>query len=128
MSLDLEYAIKTDVRNNPVIREVDARQRHDLWRMVLLVTVTVGTTLLVSWQHVTTQQTRMRIEVLRLERAEAESQNRRLRLNLEAATAPSVIEQRARALGMRPATLAETLVIERSAEPAPSEGLLALAR
>jgi len=128
MSLDLEYAIKTDIRNNPVIREVDARQRHDLWRMVSLVTVTVITTLLVSWQHVTTQQTRMRIEVLRLERAEAESQNRRLRLNLEAATAPGVVERRARALGMRPATLAETLVIERSSQPAAADGLLAQAR
>jgi hypothetical protein len=128
MSLDLEYAIKTDVRNNPVIREVDTRQRHDLWRTVVLVTVTVATSLLVSWQHMTTKNARIRIEQLRIERAEAESQNRRLRLNLEAATAPIVIEKRARALGMRPATLAETLVIGRAEEPAPSGGMLALAR
>ena len=127
MSLDLEYAIKTDIRNNPVIREVDASQRTDLWRMVLLVTLTVGTALLVSWQHMATQQTRVRIERLRLDRAEAASQNRQLRLNLEAVTAPSVIEKRARALGMRPATLAETLVVERASEPTP-DGLLAFAR
>lgn len=128
MSLDLEYAIKTDVRNNPVIREVDARQRHDLWHMVVLVAVTVSTALLVSWQHVTTMQTRMRIEKLKVERAEAEGQNRRLRLNLEAAQAPTAIEGQARALGMRPATLAETLVVQRSSEPPAAEGVLALAR
>jgi cell division protein FtsL len=128
MSLDLEYAIKTDVRNNPVIREVDTRQRHDLWRLVLLVTLTVGTTLLVSWQHMMTKNARVRIEHLRIERAEAESQNRRLRLNLESETAPSRIEERARALGMRPATLAETLVLEPAEEPALSGGMLASAR
>jgi hypothetical protein len=128
MSLDVEYAIKTDVRNNPVIREVDTRQRSDLWRTVLLIGFTVGTTLLVGWQHVTTQQSRMRIERLRIERAEAEGQNRQLRLNLETAQSPTAIEPRARAMGMRPASLAETLVIRQHAEPAAAGGVLALAR
>ena len=128
MSLDLEYAIKTDVRNNPVIREVDTRQRHDLWRTVALVGLTVGTCLLVAWQHVTTQQARIAIEKLKVDRVEAIGQNRQLRLNLEAAQSPTVIERRARALGMRAPTLAETLVVERSAESAPAERVLALAR
>ena len=29
MSIDLEYAIKHDIRNNPIVRDVDAAQRRE---------------------------------------------------------------------------------------------------
>jgi len=34
MSIDLEYAIKQDVRNNPVVREVDLAQKREFVRML----------------------------------------------------------------------------------------------
>lgn len=127
MTVDVEYAIKTDVRNNPVIREVDARQRGDLRRTVLLVVLTVGTFLLVAWQYASMQTLLMDIERLKSDLAQEQINHRQLRLNVERLRAPHDIEQRARALGMRPATLEETVVIERGPE-IPSEGVLALAR
>ena len=30
--LDFEYAIKKDVRNNPIVREVDEARQRQLWR------------------------------------------------------------------------------------------------
>ena len=36
MSIDVEYAIKKDIRNNPVIRELDTRQKREFRRMVWL--------------------------------------------------------------------------------------------
>ena len=31
---DFEYAIKKDVRNNPIVREVDEARQRQLWRSV----------------------------------------------------------------------------------------------
>ena len=33
MSIDVEYAIKKDIRNNPVVREVDTRQKREFLRI-----------------------------------------------------------------------------------------------
>ena len=35
MKIDVEYAIKKDVRNNPVVRGVDVQQRRELFRSLL---------------------------------------------------------------------------------------------
>ena len=32
MSGEFEYAIKKDVRNNPIVREVDEARQRQLWR------------------------------------------------------------------------------------------------
>lgn len=127
MTVDVEYAIKADVRNNPVIREIDVRQRGDLRRTVLLVVLTVGTFLLVAWQYASMQTLLMDIERLKSELAQEQVYHRQLRLNLERLRAPHDIERRARAIGMRPATLEETIVIEGGSE-IPSQGILALVR
>ncbi len=128
MTVDVEYAIKTDVRNNPVLREVDARQRGDLRRTVLLVVLTVGTFLLVAWQYASMQTLLMEIEQLKADLAQEQINHRQLRLNVERLRAPFDIEQRARALGMRPATLEETIVIERRSDAPTEGGVLARAR
>ena len=36
MNIDVEYAIKKDVRNNPVVRGVDVQQRRELFRSLLV--------------------------------------------------------------------------------------------
>ena len=54
--------------------------------------------------------------------------NRQLRLNLEALRAHDQIERRATALGMRPAVLADTLVLPRLVDDARSGELLARVR
>ena len=34
--LDFEYAIKKDVRNNPIVREIDEERQQQLWQQGLL--------------------------------------------------------------------------------------------
>jgi hypothetical protein len=128
MSIDLEYAIKADIRNNTVVREIDVRQRREMWRTVFLVVLTVGTFLLVAWQRTTIQTLGMQIEDLKLEQVREREAYRQLRLNLATLQAPQLIESRARAIGMRPATLEETLVMERPDPAAQADGVLALAQ
>ena len=35
-SIDFEYAIKKDVRNNPIVREVDQERQRQLWRSLAI--------------------------------------------------------------------------------------------
>ena len=51
MSIDVEYAIKKDVRNNPIVREVDLAQRQEFRRNVWLGVLVVATLLFSAWQH-----------------------------------------------------------------------------
>ena len=34
MSIDVEYAIKKDIRNNPIVREIDWQQKQEFLRTV----------------------------------------------------------------------------------------------
>ena len=57
MSIDLEYAIKQDIRNNPVVREVDVEQKRDFirmlaWAAVMFVMIMIA--LLPKWTTVST--------------------------------------------------------------------------
>jgi hypothetical protein len=128
MSVDIEYAIKTDIRNNPVIRDVDTRQRHELGRIVVLVLVSVGLLLFSARQHSRMVEYGRAIEVHRIERATEREKNRLLRLNLATLQAHDQIAPKADALGMRPAGVADTMVLERTVQPATPGGILAQAR
>jgi hypothetical protein len=114
MSIDLEYAIKKDIRNNPVIRELDTRERREIRRTIWLAILSVGLLLFAAWQNQKMVQHGMDVERWRSELAYEESANRQLRLHLETLRTPQEIERRARALGMVPAPSADTLVIERA--------------
>ena len=128
MSLDIEYAIRTDIPNNPVVREVDASHRHDLHRVVLLAALSVGLVLFSAWQSSRFITTSMRIEQLRVERVEERIANRTLRASVEALESAAEVRRVATRLGMRPATLSDTVVLERVIDAMPADGILALAR
>jgi cell division protein FtsL len=129
MSIDIEYAIKKDIRNNPVIRELDTREKREFRRIVWLACLVVAMVLFSAWQHFETLNHSMRIERLRTELAAEERINRKLRLNVETLSAPDRIERRARQeLGLVPPSLRDTLVIERARTSTPAKGLVAQAR
>ena len=46
-----EYAIKKDVRNNPIVREVDSRAHREMWRSVAVGVFLVVVLLFSAWQH-----------------------------------------------------------------------------
>jgi cell division protein FtsB len=129
MSIDLEYAIKSDIRNNPVLRETDGRERREFRRIVLLASLAVGFVLFSAWQHFETLRYGYSIEQLRQDRQYEETVNRQLRLNIETLRAPQKLEERARReLGLVAPTAADTVVIERTYLSAPSPGVVARAR
>jgi hypothetical protein len=46
-----EYAIKKDVRNNPIVREMDEERHRELWKSVGVAGFLVLVLLLSAWQH-----------------------------------------------------------------------------
>ena len=112
--IDVEYAIKKDVRNNPIIREVDARQRTEFLQTGGAWALIVVMFLFAAWQHFEVWRNNYQIERLQHERAEEEAINRRLRLMIETLTAPDRIERIAmEELHMVVPPAASTIVLER---------------
>lgn len=127
MSSELEYAIKKDIRNNPVVREVDSRQKREFRRMVVLFLLAAGMFLFAAYQRFVMLRHGVKIEELRADLAYETEINRKLRLNRESLLAPQLIERRALALGLREASPAETLVIERVRSSLPAGTVVAQA-
>ena len=129
MSIEIEYAIKKDIRNNPVIRELDTRQKREFRRIVWLAALSVTMLLFSAWQHFETVRYSSNIEQLRVYRAHEQTANRQLRLNLETLRTPQDIERRARReLGLVPATSRDTLILERVPGATASPDIVAQAR
>jgi cell division protein FtsL len=129
MNIDVEYAIKKDVRNNPVVRGVDVQQRQELFRSLLVGAAIVGMLLFSAWQHYLLIDHSFKVQQLLAERANEESLNRKLRLQLEMLRAPEIVEKRAmRELGMVYPAPEQTLVIERVSSSAAPRAIVASAR
>jgi cell division protein FtsL len=88
-----EYAIKKDVRNNPIVREVDERRVRDQWRSMALGILFVAVLLFSGWQRVELRQHGYRLEQMEQERANQEDMNRHLRLEIETLKSPRRIEE-----------------------------------
>ena len=120
-TLDFEYAIKKDVRNNPIVREIDDAQRRELWRSVGLGVFLVAVLLFSAWQHFELLRHGYQIERMQQERAAEEEVNRHLRLEIESLRAPARIERIAKEkLRLVEPSADEAIVIERvvpAAEP-----------
>jgi cell division protein FtsL len=129
MSTDLEYAIKKDIRNNPVVREVDAQQKRDFLRTSCIAVLIVGMGLFAAWQHFKILQNGYEVQKVQQARAAEESVNRQLRLEVETLRAPRRIERIAlHDLHMVSPVAKDTLVIERAATAAPDQAIVAAAR
>jgi hypothetical protein len=75
-----EYAIKKDVRNNPIVREVDRERHREMWRSALIGIFLVLVLLFSAWQHFELLRHGYRLEEMQRERASEENINRHLRL------------------------------------------------
>jgi cell division protein FtsL len=89
---DFEYAIKKDVRNNPIVREVDEARQRQLWRTAGIGAVLVTVLLFSAWQHFELVRHGYVIQRLQSERAAEEEVNRHLKLEIETLRAPKRIE------------------------------------
>jgi cell division protein FtsL len=87
-----EYAIKKDVRNNPIVREMDRSRQRELWTSVGVATLLVIVLLFSAWQHFELLQHGYQVEGLQQERAEQEELTRQYRLEIETLRSPKRIE------------------------------------
>jgi cell division protein FtsL len=115
-----EYAIKKDVRNNPIVREVDSERHRQLWSGMTIGVFLVGVLLFSAWQHFELLRFGYRLEQLQGERAAEDAIARHLRLEVETLRSPARIERLAtRRLGMVQPGPEDASVIERVLPTAP---------
>jgi cell division protein FtsL len=114
MAESFEYAIKKDVRNNPIVREVDAARQRELWKSVAIATFLVLAFLFSAWQHFELLRHGYQVEELQRQRAAEEETGRRLRLEIETLKSPKRIERLAtERLHLVVPSKDEAIVIER---------------
>lgn len=129
MNIDVEYAIKKDVRNNPVVRGVDVHQRRQFLRSLGIGIAVVAMLLFSAWQHYLLIDHSYRVQQLLGERAVEEGRYRRLKLEVETLRAPAMLETRAmKELGMVYPAPDQTLVIERVMSATAPKAVVAHAR
>jgi cell division protein FtsL len=127
--LDFEYAIKKDVRNNPIVREVDQARQRQLWRTMGIGLFLVVVLLFSAWQHFELLRHGYQIERMQQERAAEEDINRHLRLEIETLRAPRRIEKIAtEQLHLVPPQHGQAIVIERVTPAAPPEKSIVASR
>jgi cell division protein FtsL len=122
-----EYAIKKDVRNNPIVREIDQARQRELWKSVGVAAFLVMALLFSAWQHFELLRHGYQIEELSRERAAEEEAGHQLRLEIDTLRSPRRIESLAtERLHLVAPSAAEIVVLERvqPADP-PSKSVIA---
>jgi cell division protein FtsL len=92
MAEPFEYAVKKDVRNNPIVREVDEARQRELWKSVGIGGLLVSVLLFSAWQHFELLRHGYQIEELQRERATEQDVARHLKLEIESLKSPRRIE------------------------------------
>jgi cell division protein FtsL len=122
-----EYAIKKDVRNNPIVREVDHTRQRELWRSIAIGAFFVLVLLFSAWQHFELLRHGYQAEELNRARAAEEEAARQLRLEIDTLRSPKRIEALAlQRLHLVAPSSADAVVLER-AQPAdpPAKSVIA---
>jgi cell division protein FtsL len=117
-----EYAIKKDVRNNPIVRELDRERHREMWTSLSVGVFLVLALLFSAWQHFELLRHGYRIEQMQKDRAAEDEVARHLRLEIETLRSPERIERLAmKRLQMVAPGPDDAAVIERvvPAEPPP---------
>ena len=115
-----EYAIKKDVRNNPIVREIDRERNREMIRSVAIGVFLVSVLLFWAWQQFELRRNGYRLEQMQQQRAAEAEVNRHLRLEAQTLQAPERIERialgRLRMVAPKPE---DASVIERVVETPP---------
>jgi cell division protein FtsL len=122
-----EYAIKKDVRNNPIVREVDQARQRDLWKSASMAGFLVILLLFSAWQHFELLRHGYQIEELNRQRAVEEETGHQLRLEIDTLRSPQRIEALATERLHLVAPSAEEAVVLERVQPAdpPAKSVIA---
>jgi cell division protein FtsL len=118
---DFEYAIKKDVRNNPIVREVDEARQRQIRRSLAIGGLLVAVLLFSAWQNLSLVQHGYAIQRLQKEMAAEQAINRRLHLEIDVLRSPERIEGLARQLKLVEPSRDEAIVIQRVIPSAPPD-------
>jgi len=127
MAEAFEYAVRKDVRNNPIVREVDAERQAEMWKTLALATLLLIAFMFWTWQHFELLRHGYRLEELQKDQAAEQDITRHLHLEIDALKSPRRIEGIARGrLNLVTPTRDDAIVIERvvPAEP-PAKSVVA---
>jgi cell division protein FtsL len=126
--VDFEYAIKTDVRNNPIVREIDEARQRQIRRSLAIGALLVAVMLFSAWQNATLVQHGYELQRLHRQIEAEKLLNRRLRLEIETLRSPERIEQLAKQFRLVAPAQGEAIVIERVTPSAPPDKSVVAAR
>jgi len=114
MAEPFEYAIRKDIRNNPIVREVDEIRQRELWKSAAIAGFLVLVLLFSAWQHYELLRHGYEVEQMQRDRAAEEETARQLRLEIDTLRSPKRIETLATGqLHLVAPTGDEAIVIER---------------
>ena len=109
-----DYAIRKDVRNTTIVREVDERRQRQLWSSLAIGAVLVVVVMFDAWQHFELIRQGYAIEAAQKALTEEREVARHLRLEIETLRSPQRLERVAAGqLGMVLPKAADTIVLER---------------
>jgi len=125
--LDFEYAIRKDVRNNPIVREVDRDRFREMWWWAFIGVLFVGVLLFSALQHFELIRYGYRLEKMQEETAAEERARRHLTLEIQALRAPQRLERIATSqLRLVSPTPDRSVIVERVVtSPPPGKALVA---
>ena len=123
-----EYAIKKDVRNNSIVRELDERRQTEQWKWIGSASLVLVVLLFAGWQRAELRRLNSKVGTMQRQMAVEEESGRHLLLDLEGLRSPKHIEQVAtQELHMTQPGPADYIVIER-AQPADPPAASVVAR
>ena len=128
MSADFEYAIKKDVRNNLIVREVDEARQRQIWRSVWIGGLLVAVLLFSAWQNFELVQHGYQLQRLQQEQADELEIHRRLTLEVETLRSPERIERLAEEMNLIAPPAGQAVVIERVTPATPPGKSIVAAR
>ncbi len=115
-----EYAIRKDVRNNPIVREIDQARQRELWRSFATGAAVVLVLLFTAWQHFELLRHGYRLEHMQQEQTVEQEISRHLKLEITTLQSPRRVEQLAtERLHMVTPSSDEAIVLERVSPSAP---------
>ncbi len=120
MAESFEYAVRKDVKNNPIVREVDEERQLELSKTLGLAALVVVSVMFWTWQHFELLRHGYRLEEQQKERAVEDDIGRHLKLDIEKLKSPKRVEALARTkLNLVTPSQGDAVVIERfvPAEP-----------
>lgn len=124
---DFEYAIRQDVKNNPIVREVDRGRVAEMWRWAAVLAGLGAVLVFSGWQQFQVLRFGYLIEETREQIQAEDAHRRRLELERTVLISPRRLEKLAiTQLGLKVPSPTDTYVVER-VEPAtpPTQAVVA---